>query len=157
MAIFYSPVEVIEMAIKTEESGQRFYATTAKKTKSHKLSELFLFLAGEEKKHAKTFKKLYNTIKETPQSIPYDFDEIQQYLKAIIDSIFFLSGSSSYVSKLTTSQALLDFALAFEKDTLLFYLEITNLVKEKDKKLVEKIIAQEKEHIRKLSAMKEEI
>lgn len=157
MAIFYSPVEVIEMAIKTEESGQKFYANTAKKTKSKQLSELFLFLAGEEEKHAKIFKNLYDTINESPQSLPYNFDEIQQYLKAIIDSIFFLSGSSSYVAKLKSSQALLDFALTFEKDTILFYLEISNFVKEKDKKLVDKIIACEKEHIRKLSAIKEKI
>ncbi len=155
MTTFYSPVEVIEIAVKIEETGEKFYSNTAKKTKSKKLSELFQFLAGEEAKHAVTFRKLYHTIKETPYTLPYDFDEIQQYLRALIDSIFFLSSNTSYISKVTTPTALLNYALAFEKDTVLFYLEIINLVKEKDKKLVDKIIAQEKGHISKLSAMKE--
>jgi rubrerythrin len=159
MAIFYSPVEVIEMAVKTEESGQKFYTNTAKKTKPKQLSELFLFLAGEEEKHAKVFRGLYRTTKESPQSIPYNFDDVQRYLQAITDSKFFLGSDKalSYISKVKTSQALLDYALAFEKETMLFYLEIGNLMKDKDKKLVDKIVAQEKEHIRKLSAMKEVI
>lgn len=157
MAAFYSAVELIEMALKTEETGQKFYLNTARKTKSKPLAQLLMFLANEEEKHAKTFQKLYNTIKETPQSIPYKYDELQAYLQAIIDSIFFLSSNASYISKLTTPLAILNYALAFEKDTILFYSEISNFTKDRDKKLIEKIIAQEKEHIKKLSAMKEAI
>jgi rubrerythrin len=159
MTTFYSPVEVIEMAVKTEQTGQEFYSNNAKKTKSKQLSELFRFLAGEEEKHAKTFKGLYRTITESPQAIAYNFDDMQLYLKAITDSKFFLGSNKalSYMSKVKTSQALLDYALAFEKETMLFYIEIGNLVKAKDKKIVDKIIAQEKEHIKKLSAMKEVI
>jgi rubrerythrin len=159
MTTFYSPVEVIEMAIKTEQSGQQFYSDNAKKAKQKQLSDLFRFLAGEEEKHVKTFKSLYRTITESPQTIAYNFDDMQLYLKAITDSKFFLGSNKalSYMSKVKTSQALLDYALAFEKETMLFYLEITNFIKDKDKKLVDKIIAQEKEHIKKLSAMKEVI
>lgn len=159
MSTFYSPVEVIEMAIKIEEMGQKFYAHTAKKTKSKPLSELFRFLANEEEKHTKIFRNLYRTISESPQSLPYNFDDVQLYLKAITDSKFFLGSNKalSYITKVKIPQRLLDYALAFEKETMLFYLEISNLVREKNKKLVDKIITQEKEHIRKLSAMKKKI
>jgi len=159
MTTFYSAVEVIELAIKTEATGQAYYTNAAKKTKSKLLSQLFNFLACEELKHEKTFRGLYKIIKDDPQSMPFNFEEMGMYLNAITESKFFFGSDKalSFTTKAKTAKALLDYALAFEKDTMLFYLEIGNLVKEKDKKLVDKIIAQEKEHIRKLSAMKEVI
>jgi rubrerythrin len=159
MNTFYSAPEVIEMAIKTEETGQIFYTNTAKKTKSKPLAELFKFLAGEEEKHKKTFSGLYKTIKENPQTIPFNWEEVSQYLKAITDSKFFLGSNKAMasISKVKTPKTLLDFAIAFEKETMLFYIEIANFIKEKDKPLVNKIVVQEKEHIRKLSMLKETV
>jgi len=157
MTTFYSAIEVIEMAIKTEETGQIFYTNAAKKVKSKKLAELFKFLAGEEEKHQKIFKSLYKTIKENPEALPYNWDEASQYLQAITDSKFFLGSDKAlnYITKAKTPESLLDYALAFEKETMLFYMEILNVIKEKNKPLVNKIIAQEKEHIQRLSVMKE--
>ncbi|MBS4016163.1 MAG: ferritin family protein [Candidatus Latescibacteria bacterium] len=159
MPIFYSPIEVIEMAVKTEKTGQEFYISAAKKTKSKVLSQLFNYLAGEEIKHEKTYKKLYNIVKDDPRALPFNLDEMGLYLQAITDSKFFLGSDKalSYIAKVKTPNALLDYALQFEKETMLFYTEILNLVKKRYKPLVDKIIVQEKEHIRKLSAMKESI
>jgi rubrerythrin len=159
MPIFYSPIEVIEMAVKTEKTGQEFYTNAAKKTKSKVLSELFNYLAGEEIKHEKIYKKLYNIVKDDPRALPFDLDEMGLYLQAITDSKFFVGGDKAlgYITKVKTANALLDYALQFEKETMLFYNEILNLVKKQYKPLVNKIIVQEKEHIQKLSAMKESI
>ncbi|MEO0075187.1 MAG: ferritin family protein [candidate division WOR-3 bacterium] len=159
MPIFYSPIEVIEMAIKTEKTGNAFYTNAATKTKSKILSELFTYLAKEETKHEKTYSKLYKTIKDDPRALPFDLDEIRLYLQAITDSKFFEGPDKalSYITKAKTPKSLLDFALQFEKETMLFYLEILNMVKSEHKHLVEKIISQEKQHIKKLSAMKESI
>lgn len=159
MPIFYSPIEVIEMAIGTEKTGQLFYKQAAKKTKSNLLTQLFNYLADEENKHEHTYRKLYNIVKADPRAMPYDLDEMNLYLKAITDSKFFLGSKKalSFITKTKTPKTLLDYALQFEKETMLFYMEILNLVNKKHKSLVEKIIAQEKQHVRKLSAMKESV
>lgn len=159
MIVFYSPIEVIEMAIKTEETGKEFYTNAAKKIKSKPLAELFNFLANEETKHARTYRSLYKIIIQTPQSIPFNWEEFSLYLKAITDSKFFLGSdkSLSFITKSKTSKSLLDYAISFEKETMLFYLEILNFINKKDKPIVDKIIAQEKEHIKKLSSIKEKI
>lgn len=159
MPIFYSPIEVIEMAVKTEKTGQQFYTQIAKKTKSKVLSQLFNYLAGEEVKHAKIYQKLYKIVKDDPHALPFDFDEMGLYLQAITDAKFFLGSDKalSYITKVKTPNALLNYALQFEKETMLFYLEILNLVKKQYKPLINKIIVQEKEHIRKLSAIKESV
>lgn len=159
MPIFYSPIEVIEMAVKTEKTGQEFYTNAAKKTKSKILSNLFNYLAGEEIKHEKIYKNLSNIVKDDPRALPFDLDEMGLYLQAITDSKFFLGSDKalSHIAKVKTPDALLDYALQFEKETMLFYIEILNLVKKQYKPLVDKIIVQEKEHIRKLSTIKESI
>jgi rubrerythrin len=159
MPIFNSPVEVIEMAVKTEQTGQKFYSQVAKKTKSKILAQLFNFLASEELKHEKTYKKLYNIIKDDPRAMPYNLDEMGLYLQAITDSKFFLSSDKALnsISKVKTPKALLDYAIQFEKETMLFYLEILNMINEKNKPIVDRIIIQEKHHIRKLTSMKQEV
>jgi rubrerythrin len=159
VAIFYSAVEVIEMAIKTEESGMIFYQGVAKKTKNPKLKQLFEFLAGEEIKHKRIFTDLYTTIKDSPQSVPYNWEEMSLYLKAITESRFFLGKTKSInlVKAAKTPKQALDFALGFERDTLLFYTEIISIVTEKNRRLVGKIVTQEKDHIRQLQLMKESI
>ncbi|MDH5185439.1 MAG: ferritin family protein [bacterium] len=157
MAVFYSAVEVIEMAIKTEEAGKTFYGGVAKNTDNAKLKELFAFLAGEEEKHKQVFSDLYQTIKESPASVPYDWAEMSLYLKAITDSKFFLGKDKAInlVKEAKTPEQALDFALGFERDTMLFYTEIMTIVSEKNRDLIAKIVAQEKSHIRQLQALKE--
>lgn len=159
MPIFYSAVEVIEMAIKTEESGGIFYNGVAKKSKNVKLKQLFEFLAGEEIKHKQIFTALYKTIKESPQSVPYNWDEMGLYLKAITESRFFLGEGKAItlVKAAKTPRQALDFALGFERDTMLFYTEIMIIVAKTNRALVKKIVAQEKNHIRQLQALKENI
>lgn len=157
MAIFYSPLEVIEMAIKIEERGNEFYQHASKKTKLTPLKTLFNFLADEELKHQKTFKALYKLIDQEIQSLPYNWDEVSRYLQAITDSRFFVSefNPMSYLARVKTAESLLKYAIEFEKQTLLFYYEIKNFVKDEHKSLVDKIIDQEKQHIKKLSLIKE--
>ncbi|MCX7785402.1 MAG: ferritin family protein [candidate division WOR-3 bacterium] len=156
MQIFYSAVEVIEMAIKTEETGFAFYTDAAKTTRLKSLASLFTQLAQEEKKHKKFFNDLFSIVKRGPATIPFDWEEVGLYLKAITDSKFFLGKDKalSFLKRAKSPKALLDYALAFEKETLLFYHEIKNFVKPEEQDIVSKIIDQEKEHIRKLSQQK---
>jgi rubrerythrin len=154
--IFYSAVEVIEMAVQTEKAGKGFYEGVAKKTNNNQLKELFDFLAQEETKHQAIFSELYKTIKESPQTMPYNWEELKLYLAAITESRFFLGKDKAInlVKEAKTPQKAIEQALDFERDTMLFYNEITTIVAEKDRPVVTKIIEQEKSHIRKLQALK---
>ncbi len=159
MPVFYSAVEVIEMAVRTEESGKVFYEGVAQRTKQAELKKLFTFLAGEEAKHQEVFFDLYKTIKDNPQAVPYDWEEMSLYLKALTESKFFLGKDKAInlVKEARTPKQALDFALDFERETMLFYTEIMALVAEKSRDVVAKIIAQEKSHIRQLQALKESL
>ncbi|MBN2031493.1 ferritin family protein [bacterium] len=156
MAVFFSGDEIIQMAVKTEETGYAFYQHAAQNAKSDKLKDLFNYLAGAELRHKEIYLGLMGLIEEHPQGVPIDWDELGLYIKAMTDSSFFVGGNKNInmASKAADDKEAIDFALAFEKDTILFFYQLKDLLRTKDKPIVEKVIQEEKEHIRQLSEMK---
>jgi rubrerythrin len=153
MPITYSAPEVMEIAVDTEKGGQLFYKTVATQSKDQDLKNLFLYLADEEKKHINVFVNIAKTIKVSPDEMPADWEEVSLYLKAITDSRYFLGGDkalSAAKSAETTEQAV-NTALAFEKETLVFYLEALDMLPAINRPAVEALIREERAHIRKLT------
>jgi rubrerythrin len=153
MPITYSATEVMEMAVDTEKGGQLFYKTVATQSKDPDLKNLFLYLADEEKKHINVFVNIAKTLKVSPDDMPADWEEVSLYLKAMTDSRYFLGGDkalSAAKSAETTEQAV-NTALAFEKETLVFYLEALDMMPAINRPAVEALIREERAHIRKLS------
>ncbi len=75
------------------------------------------------------------------------WEEVSQYLRAIVESAFFLGKDkalTSIESVKTVSEAV-DYALGFEKETLLYYQVMRDVIKEK--KTIDEIINEEKSHI----------
>lgn len=159
MSVFFSMQEVIEMAITTERSGQAFYQTASKLARENKLRKLFQYLAEEEKKHLKTFQDLYNTLKEKPEITPYNWEEAKLYLEALVDSRFF-AGPDKAINLAKEAKDELEViyaAIEFEKDTLLFFYQILEMIKPQKHELVKKIIEEEKRHIQRLSIVKSKL
>jgi len=151
--------EVIEMAIATERSGQAFYQNASKLAREDNLKELFQYLAEEEEKHLKTFQDFYNTLKEKPEITPYNWEEAKLYLEALVDSKFFADPDTaiSLAKEAKDELEVINSAMNFEKDTLLFFYQILEMIKSQEQELVKKIIEQEKKHIQRLSAMKSKL
>ena len=159
MSVFFSVREVVEMAISTERSGEAFYQTASKLARENSLEELFRYLAEEEGEHLKTFQGFYDTLKKGPEVTPYDWEEAKLYLKALVDSRFF-TGPDKAINLAQEAKSELEAvnsAIGFEKDTLLFFYQMLEVVKLGDRDLVKKIIEEEKKHIRKLSTMKSDL
>ena len=159
MSIFFSMREVIEMAIAMERSGQAFYQNASKLARENSLKELFQYLAEEEEKHLKTFQNFYNTLKEKPEITPYNWEEAKLYLEALVDSKFFASPEKAInlAKEAKDELEIINLAMSFEKETLLFFYQILEMIKSQEQELVKKIIEQEKKHIQRLSAMKSKL
>lgn len=141
----FSVREVIEQAVQTEKLGYQFYTTIAEKfRKDEGLNKLFSTLASKEQRHEKTFRELLEIIKDEE---PANWEEAEQYLRAIVESEFFLGKSKSLPSmeKVKTVDNAVEFALGFEKETLLYFYGIRDAVKEKE--VVDEIINEERSHI----------
>jgi rubrerythrin len=153
----FSGPEVIEMAVQTEKGGKLYYETVAAASKDEKLKGIFLMLADAEKHHIAVFDAIGKTIPARPEGLPYNWDDAVLYLKAITDSRYFLGAPDKALAlartAATTAEAL-QHAIGFEKETLLFYLEIREMVKADSRAAVEKLIAEEKGHIRQLTEIR---
>lgn len=148
----FSIREIVEQAIQTEKLGNEFYTKMAGKFKDNKeLKKLFETLASHEIRHGNRFIELKKRLKDEE---PENWDEVALYLRAIIDSEFFLGKDKCLPSLEHVKKALeaIDFALCFERDTLLYYHTLREATNEK--KILDKIIQEEKNHIIWLSNLK---
>lgn len=153
--VHFTGKEVLDMAIRIEENGLKFYTDAGKSARSRELKELFKTLAEEEGQHIKVFlnlKKLLVGDDTTEGFDPY-LEEAQQYLKALADTeVFTIPGDGKAVARsVDNEQEAINIAIGMEKDSLLFYYELERMIREKDRNVVESLIEQEKEHVRKLT------
>lgn len=150
----YSALEITEMAVQTEKGGKLFYETVADQSKDEKLQNLFRFLADEEAKHIRIFEEIARTIKVAPDEMPADWAEVELYLKAFTDSKYFLGKDKALAlaRESATPEQAVRHAIAFEKDTLVFYLEATDAVDAENRPAVERLVKEERRHVRRLTA-----
>ncbi|MBS1242624.1 MAG: hypothetical protein H6R44_379 [Nitrospirae bacterium] len=150
----YNITEIMEMAVQTERLGYQFYTSIAEKFKKDaELVKLFTTLASKEKNHEKTFGELKDMVaKSGPE--PVEWGEVTNYMRAFVESEFFLGKSKSLPSMdhLKSVKDAVKFALGFEKETLLYFMEMRKIVKEKE--VMDEVINEEKSHIMWLAAFK---
>lgn len=160
--VHFSGKEILDMAIRIEENGVKYYNDAAKAAKSKDLKDLFKALADEEGSHIRAFNELKSLLHgdEFAEAGPYPYgDEASLYLSAIADTEVF-TGTEKGKGKELASQVhdgvdVLRVAIDMEKDSLLFYYELARMIRDKDRPVVENLIEQEKSHVRKLTdAMK---
>lgn len=137
--------EVIEQAIQTEKMGFQYYKKAAEKFESdEKLKDLFEKLAAKELAHEKIFINLRDDI---GHQIPDNWGEISMYMRAIVESEFFLGTGKALPSmqNIKTVKDAVNYAIRFEKDTLLYYHSLEALGEDTD--VIDDIINEERDHI----------
>ncbi|MEN6574828.1 MAG: ferritin family protein [Phycisphaerales bacterium] len=152
MSTAFNADEVFEMAEQIEQNGARFYREAATKTVSREIKEMFLNMASMEEGHQRTFKEMRKSLSEQEKAeTVYDpYGEASLYLQALADSKGF-EGMKSQTQKLTgkeSARELLEIAIGAEKNSVLYYVGLKDLVPAgmgRDK--VEAIIREEVRHI----------
>jgi rubrerythrin len=143
----------MELAVQTEKGGKLFYETVASQSKDEELKKLFSYLANEEDKHIRVFEDIAGTIKVAADEVPANWEEVVPYLRAVTESRYFLGTDKALAlarDAKTPSQAA-KLALAFEKETMVFYMEAADLVPALNRPAVETLIREERAHVRKLT------
>ena len=157
MAFDFNADEIFEMAEQMERNGARFYRDAAERMEEGRNRELLARLADMEVEHEKTFAEMRNGLTDQDkQGTVFDpAGETVQYLKALVDTrVFFKKEIDT-----NSMRDILKEALLAEKDAIVFYLGMKDLVPEnRGKKQLDYIIKEEMEHIkligRELSSVK---
>lgn len=158
--VHFTGKEILEMALRIEENGFKFYTDASKAAKTTRVKDLFRHLADEETSHIKVFSGFAKLAGNAPSG-PIDPDETDAplYLKALADTEVFTKPDEGkkLAGKIGGEKDVLNFAIQMEKDSLLFYYEMSAMIREKDRAVLDNIITQEKEHLLKLSELRAEL
>jgi rubrerythrin len=158
MSISFSGSELINIAIGIEGRGIVFYDVMAKSTQNEAAREVFNYLADMERNHIDTFKDML----EGADKFQIPTDESGQYtayLRALVDSAVFSDDmvTSEMAAQAESDTAALELAIMAEKDSILFYYEMKEVMPQRAQATVNKIIAEEKSHLRQLSELKKKL
>ncbi len=158
MGISFNADEIFEMGMDIEMSGEAYYRKAAELTEDPEIRKIFEDLMVAEKQHYETFKKLRENLpaKDTTPLVSDPEDQEYLYLDALVKSRLFnnVREAEEVVSKTSGPIEALQGALAFEKDTILFFTEMKGRTREDlGKKEIDRLIAEEREHIIWISGM----
>lgn len=152
MSTTFNADEVFEMAEEIERNGARFYREAASKAANREIKEMFLNMASMEDGHLRTFQEMRRSLTEQEKGeTAFDpYNEASLYLQAMADSKGF-EGMKSQTQKLTGKESvreLLDIAIGAEKNSVLYYVGLKDLVPaEAGRDKIETIIREEVRHV----------
>jgi rubrerythrin len=150
MAYDFNAKDIFEMAKQIERNGVKFYQTAAASISGEKEKQMLLMLSKMEEQHEKTFAEMEAALKdkETASTVFDPEDEAALYLKALADTrVFFEKAVDT-----SSMKSILKEAIGAEKDSIVFYLGMKDLVPEQSgKKRLDDIIKEEMGHIRLLA------
>jgi rubrerythrin len=155
MGLLITASDVFELAMQLEKSGEAFYRAVAEKSESPEVRSLFEDLAEQEGKHYEVFAKLRQTARDTVLMSDEEWDWYLGYLNATVQNAFFEGPDKALAAaeQVTDEKQALRMAIGFEKETLLFFYDMRDAVYEADRKSIDKVVAEEKAHIRRLAGM----
>lgn len=151
MAIKFNADEIFEMAIQAESNAYKMYSDLAKKHVDPEVSAELMKMAEMEKSHENIFIKMRKELPEDMRTATFDPNEdATLYLQTIADAEVG-EGSPEIAKSMTGRESfedVLKMAIGLEKQAILFYLGIRDMVPERlGKDKVEHVIKEEQSHV----------
>jgi rubrerythrin len=162
MAYDFNVNEVFEMAIQIEANGANFYRKAADLQQDPDNKAFLEKLARMEDKHKATFEAMRKDISEgeKQQTVFDPANELSMYLKAMADN-HGGEGNPDVVESFTGEEPIeeiINTAIGLEKESILFYLGLKDLVPAKyGHEKLDNIIKEEKLHIAQLTGFLKKI
>ena len=149
----FTIADIREIAIQIEKNGEAAYRQAAEKVTDSAVSTIFTWMADEEKRHGEFFATIDSVEPLSEEQAELERMGRQLLQEMIADQTFSLESemlidTSDFEQALATSGD-------FEKDTVMFYEFLLNLISDEEaRQELEKIINEEKRHIEQLAEMK---
>lgn len=158
MSIAFSSSELINTAIGIERRGITFYDIMAKSTDNEVARAVFDALVVMEREHIRIFQDMLNEADIQPSTDSSEH-EFSGYLQALIDDAVFTDDliTSEMATEADSDIKALELAIAAEKDSILFYYEMRDLMPRGTAATINRIIAEEKTHLQQLTEIKRKL
>jgi len=151
--------EMMDMAIRIENQGLRFYEACAAAQPDPDIKDAFRYLKDQESEHARAFSHMKAELPEDyalPETYP---GELQDYMDAFVRGKVFEDPAHAETVATETEDpvAAVDFGLEIEKASILFYSGMKQFVRQSDIQELDRIIAEEERHVRRLLALRRQM
>jgi rubrerythrin len=158
MSITFSGSELIDVAVGIERSGITFYDIMAKSTDDEMTRDIFKRLADMEREHITTFEEMRADADKYELDTTFT-DEHADYIQALVDSAVFTDDmiTSEIASQADTDIRALELGLTAEKDAIIFYYQMREVMPKPALPTIDRIIAEEKSHLRQLTEVMKKI
>ena len=158
MAFDFSVREIINAAIGIEKRGYAFYTVMAKSTPNAGARVAYKDLAATEKEHIQIFQDMLAGVAkyEAPEVFA---NEYAAYFHALVDSAVFTREltKDELASCSGSDIAALELGIRAEKDSIIFYYNMKDMMPKEERGPVDKIINEEKAHLQQLSDLKKKL
>lgn len=158
MSYLFSGGQVADLAVRIERNGIAFYEAAKEKAQSEDAKKVFEYLIGEEKKHLASFQGLLKDLELVRPPEQYE-GEWDAYLATAAEEHVFSEDklAQDVIASISGEKDAVGFAIGFEKDSILLFYELSTLVEGKNKEIVDRLVMEEKQHLRTLSKLKKSI
>ena len=158
MSISYYGNELINIAIGIERRGIIFYDIMTRSTENASTRDIFQCLVSMEREHIKNFQDMLSEADkyETPETYA---GEYEAYLQALVDNAVFTDDlvTSEMASQVDSDLKATELGISAEKDSILFYYNMKEMMGQRAQAMVNKIITEEKSHLMQLSELKNKL
>ncbi len=158
MSIVFSGSELINVAIGIERRGITFYDIMSRSTADENTRHVFRHLAGMEREHIKLFQEMLADADkyQPPENAAREYAD---YLQSLLDSTVFSDDTitSEMATQADTDIKALELGIIAEKDSILFYYQMRDIMPRQALPLMNRIIAEEKSHLWQLTEIKKNL
>lgn len=141
----FSLKDIIDIAVRIEQNGEKIYRRAAEKVQNPSLSTLLQWLADEEVKHVEWFAALKDKIADTGEH-----PEQEKFGRALLQNAVgthSLALEDADFSAMNQVQDLIHLVMEFENDTILFYKMLQPLIEDQETlDQLHAIIQEEEDH-----------
>jgi rubrerythrin len=158
MSIVFAPGELINIAIGIERSGITFFDIMARTTDAEMARDIFEEFVRMEREHLNIFQNMLVEIgnDQPPETLT---SEYSSYLQALIDDAVFTNDAvmSEAVTQADSDIKALEVGISAEKDSILFYQALKDVLPRRTIPVIDRIISEEKSHLQQLTAIKKKL
>jgi len=158
VSIAFSGSELINIAIGIERRGITFYDIIAKSTDDEMARHVFQSLVNMEREHIRIFQDMLDEA-DKYQPPETSTEEYADYLRALIDNAVFTDDmiTSEMATRADSDIKAVELGISAEKESILFYYEMKDIMPQRTLPMIDKIIAEEKSHLRQLAEIKKRL
>jgi rubrerythrin len=153
-------LSVIDFAVRQKQDGVSFYTGAAERFRGTELAALFTNLAKEEAKHLRELMDIQASALRKGVEECFRSLDVDPYLEAVVREGLLPGGekAAERISQVKSIEDAYRIAMQAEKNAVLLYSELAKRSKDKEqKKILERMIREEKAHMGKIAGLRADI